>query len=127
MYWTMALLPFVLLMLGFPDLPAAARRLRSSLMIFFFPVPLTAIHQIIFNSLNKYALLAVPFFIFAGDLMSRGGISTRLLRWVGRDDRRLPRQHSDDVARLCGAVRRDLRRDHGGNRRDRHADLSAHA
>jgi C4-dicarboxylate transporter, DctM subunit len=51
-------------------------------MIFFFPVPLTAIHQIIFNSLNKYALLAVPFFIFAGDLMSRGGISTRLLRWV---------------------------------------------
>ncbi len=24
----------------------------------------------------------MPFFIFAGDLMSRGGISTRLLRWV---------------------------------------------
>lgn len=81
MYLTMALLPFVLLLLGFPIFLLL---LATSfvVMIFFFPVPLTAIHQIIFNSLNKYALLAVPFFIFAGDLMSRGGISTRLLRWV---------------------------------------------
>ena len=81
MYWTMALLPFALLLLGFPIFLLL---LATSfvVMIFFFPVPLTAIHQIIFNSLNKYALLAVPFFIFAGDLMSRGGISTRLLRWV---------------------------------------------
>jgi C4-dicarboxylate transporter DctM subunit len=81
MYLTMALLPFALLLLGFPIFLLL---LATSfvVMIFFFPVPLTAIHQIIFNSLNKYALLAVPFFIFAGDLMSRGGISTRLLRWV---------------------------------------------
>jgi C4-dicarboxylate transporter DctM subunit len=81
MYLTMALLPFGLLVLGFPIFLLL---LATSfvVMIFFFPVPLTAIHQIIFNSLNKYALLAVPFFIFAGDLMSRGGISTRLLRWV---------------------------------------------
>jgi C4-dicarboxylate transporter DctM subunit len=81
MYLTMALLPFGLLLLGFPIFLLL---LATSfvVMIFFFPVPLTAIHQIIFNSLNKYALLAVPFFIFAGDLMSRGGISTRLLRWV---------------------------------------------
>ena len=43
---------------------------------------MAVVHQNIFNSLNKYALLAVPFFIFAGDLMSRGGISNRLLRWV---------------------------------------------
>ena len=81
MYLTMALLPFGLLLLGFPIFLLL---LATSfvVMIFFFPVPLTAIHQIIFNSLNKYALLAVPFFIFAGDLMSRGGISKRLLRWV---------------------------------------------
>ncbi len=81
MYWTMALLPFVLLLLGFPIFLLL---LVTSfvVMTFFFPVPLTAIHLTIFNSLNKYALLAVPFFIFAGDLMSRGGISTRLLRWV---------------------------------------------
>jgi C4-dicarboxylate transporter DctM subunit len=81
MYWTMALLPFALLLLGFPIFLLLL--VTSFVMLtFFFPVPLTAVHLTIFNSLNKYALLAVPFFIFAGDLMSRGGISTRLLRWV---------------------------------------------
>src|SRR5262245_57055588 len=81
MYWTMALLPFALLLLGFPIFLLL---LVTSLVVLicFFNVPLTVVHQIIFNSLNKYALLAVPFFIFAGDLMSRGGISQRLLRWV---------------------------------------------
>src|SRR5215813_12668795 len=81
MYWVMGLLPFVLLLLGFPIFLLL---LSTSLVILalFFDVPMTAVHQNIFNSLNKFPLLAVPFFIFAGDLMSRGGISSRLLRWV---------------------------------------------
>jgi C4-dicarboxylate transporter, DctM subunit len=81
MYWVMGLLPFVLLLLGFPIFLLL---LATSLLILalFFDVPMTAVHQNIFNSLNKFPLLAVPFFIFAGDLMSRGGISERLLRWV---------------------------------------------
>jgi len=81
MYWVMSILPFALLLLGFPIFLLL---LSTSLviLIFFFDLPMTVVHQNIFNSLNKYALLAVPFFIFAGDLMSRGGISNRLLRWV---------------------------------------------
>src|SRR5215469_10727022 len=81
MYWVMAILPFVLLLLGFPIFLLL---LATSLVIllFFFDLPMAVVHQDIFNSLNKYALLAVPFFVFAGDLMSRGGISKRLLRWV---------------------------------------------
>jgi C4-dicarboxylate transporter DctM subunit len=81
MYWGMGLFPFVLLLLGFPIFLLL---LSTSLLILalFFDVPMTAVHQNIFNSLNKFPLLAVPFFIFAGDLMSRGGISERLLRWV---------------------------------------------
>src|SRR5215467_8419746 len=81
MYWVMAILPFVLLLLGFPIFLLL---LATSLVIllFFFDLPMAVVHQDIFNSLNKYALLAVPFFVFAGDLMSRGGISERLLRWV---------------------------------------------
>lgn len=81
MYWVMGLFPFVLLLLGFPIFLLL---LSTSLLILalFFDVPMTAVHQNIFNSLNKFPLLAVPFFIFAGDLMSRGGISERLLRWV---------------------------------------------
>jgi C4-dicarboxylate transporter DctM subunit len=81
MYWVMAILPFVLLLLGFPIFLLL---LTTSLVILlgFFDLPMTAVHQNVFNSLDKYALLAVPFFIFAGDLMSRGGITERLLRWV---------------------------------------------
>jgi C4-dicarboxylate transporter, DctM subunit len=81
MYWVMGLLPFVLLLLGFPIFLLL---LASSLVIleFFFSVPMTVVHQDIFNSLNKFPLLAVPFFIFAGDLMSSGGLTKRLLNWV---------------------------------------------
>ncbi|MCB1714342.1 TRAP transporter large permease [Nitratireductor alexandrii] len=35
-----------------------------------------------FSSLNVYALLAVPGFIFAAELMVRGGMSQRLINWV---------------------------------------------
>lgn len=82
MYWVMAILPFALLLLGFPIFLLL---LVTSLVVLlgFFDVPMTVVAQDIFNSLNKYALLAVPFFVFAGNLMSRGGISVRLLRWVG--------------------------------------------
>ena len=81
MYWVMAILPFALLLLGFPIFLLL---LMTSLVIltFFFDIPMTVVHQAIFNSLNKFPLLAVPFFVFAGDLMSRGGITKRLLRWV---------------------------------------------
>ena len=81
MYWVMAILPFLLLLLGFPIFLLL---LATSLVILllFFDLPSTVVAQVVFNSLNKYALLAVPFFVFAGDLMSRGGISERLLRWV---------------------------------------------
>ena len=79
MYWVMAILPFMLLLLGFPIFLLL---LATSLVILSLDLPMAVVHQDIFNSLNKYALLAVPFFVFAGDLMSRGGISNRLLRWV---------------------------------------------
>jgi C4-dicarboxylate transporter DctM subunit len=81
MYWVMAILPFALLLLGFPIFLLL---LTTSLVILtlYFDIPMTVVHQAIFNSLNKFPLLAVPFFIFAGDLMSRGGITKRLLRWV---------------------------------------------
>jgi C4-dicarboxylate transporter DctM subunit len=81
MYWVMGLLPFALLLIGFPIFLLL---LLTSLIILvgYFSVPMTVIPQIIFNSLDKYPLLAVPFFVFAGDLMSRGGLTVRLLNWV---------------------------------------------
>ena len=81
MGWVLILLPLVLLVLGFPFfliLLATA----TSVLVLFSDIPATAIHQVIFSSIDKFALLAVPFFIFAGDLMGRGGVSKRLVRWV---------------------------------------------
>ncbi|HZM36327.1 MAG TPA: TRAP transporter large permease [Burkholderiales bacterium] len=81
MQWALAVLPIVLLVLGYPFfviLLAAA----SVALIFVLGMPSELIHQQIFAALDKYALIAIPFFIFAGDLMARGGIAQRLVRWV---------------------------------------------
>jgi C4-dicarboxylate transporter DctM subunit len=81
MGWVMALMPVVLLVAGFPFFLVLLATVTIALL-FFAGVPTTAAHQVMFSSLDKYALLAVPFFIFAGDLLGRGGVSVRLVRWV---------------------------------------------
>jgi C4-dicarboxylate transporter DctM subunit len=50
--------------------------------VLFLSVPPVALHQIMFGAMENYALLAVPFFIFAGELMSGSGIARRLIVWV---------------------------------------------
>lgn len=81
MGWAMALIPFALLTLG---LPIFLILLVTAIVLlaFFVNVPFTVIPQMMFGSIDKFALLAVPFFIFAGEVMGQGGISDRLIRWV---------------------------------------------
>lgn len=81
MSWVMVLLPLVLLVLGFPIFLILLAT-SAAVLLLFSNVPATIAHQIMYSSIDKYALLAVPFFIFAGELMFRGGIASRLLRWV---------------------------------------------
>jgi C4-dicarboxylate transporter, DctM subunit len=81
MGWVMALLPVALLVAGFPFFLVLLATATVALL-FFAGVPATAAHQVMFGALDKYALLAVPFFLFAGDLLGRGGVSVRLVRWV---------------------------------------------
>ncbi|MDB5338191.1 MAG: dicarboxylate transporter, DctM subunit [Planctomycetaceae bacterium] len=45
-------------------------------------IPVQAIHTAMFGSLDSFSLLAVPLFIFAGDVMARGGIARRLIELV---------------------------------------------
>lgn len=45
--------------------------------------PLTAIASAAMNSLFSYPLLAIPFYIFAGSVMTKGGISKKLCNWIG--------------------------------------------
>lgn len=42
-------------------------------------ISLVILPQIIFESLDSFALMAIPFFILAGKLMQAGGIATRLI------------------------------------------------
>ena len=48
----------------------------------FEGLPLMIGFQRIISGINVYALLAIPFFIFAGDLMFHGGIAARLVRFA---------------------------------------------
>jgi C4-dicarboxylate transporter DctM subunit len=53
-------------------------------LLFITSVPSSVIPQVIFGSVDSFTLLAIPFFLFAGELMGRGGIAVRLVNWVMR-------------------------------------------
>lgn len=48
------------------------------LNIIFMP-SVTTVAQRMTTGIDNFALLAIPFFILAGELMNRGGIATRLI------------------------------------------------
>jgi len=79
--WTLAVIPFALLFLGTPIFAIFLFGAAATFVLFLSVSPL-ALQQIMFGGLDNYALLAIPFFIFAGDLMSGTGIADRLTAWV---------------------------------------------
>ncbi len=81
MIFALGIVPGALLLLGFPIFVVL---LAGSVLALagFMQVPLTAIQQNLFGALNSPGLLAVPYFIFAGELMSRGTVSMRLVDFV---------------------------------------------
>lgn len=81
MSWALAVLPVGLFVLGFPIYIVLLAGAAAALFL-LMNVPPIALHQMMFGGVNSYALLAVPFFIFAGDLMVRGGLADRLVAWV---------------------------------------------
>lgn len=69
---------FVCLLIG---VPIAISLGVSSLVAIYFgsTLPLSIITQKAFTSLDSFPLLAIPFFMLAGILMGKGGVSKRLL------------------------------------------------
>ncbi|MCB1499105.1 MAG: TRAP transporter large permease [Bauldia sp.] len=59
-------------------------------IVFVLPLPPLVLHQVIFGGLDNYALLAVPFFVLAGELIARSGMADRLVAWVEALTGRLP-------------------------------------
>ena len=51
-------------------------------LVLFTSTPLQIVAQQLFTALDKFVLLAIPFFILAGSIMTRGGIARRLIDFV---------------------------------------------
>jgi acyl-CoA synthetase (AMP-forming)/AMP-acid ligase II len=67
----LVLLPAILLLAGFPVflvLLSAA----TAFVVFVADVPATILHQAMFGGVESFALLSIPFFLFAGEVMVRG-------------------------------------------------------
>ncbi len=77
----MLALPVVLLLLGFPIFLVLLTA-ASAALLFYMDIPLAVLHQVMFGGVDKFSLLAVPFFIFAGEIMGQGSISRRIVDWV---------------------------------------------
>ena len=81
MTFALAVLPLILLLLGFPIFLVLLTSVTVALAAFMH-IPVAALHQNLFGSVNAFALLAVPFFIYAGELMGRGSVAHRLVDFV---------------------------------------------
>lgn len=68
----------LLLVMGVPV--AFALGIASLATFYMLDIPLIVGFQRMAASMNIFALMAIPFFVFAGDLMHRAGIAERLIR-----------------------------------------------
>ncbi|MGQ0651212.1 MAG: TRAP transporter large permease, partial [Betaproteobacteria bacterium] len=89
MSFALGILPVVLLLLGFPIFLVLLASVSVAL-VFYMNVPLTVLHQNLFGAVDAFALLAVPFFIYAGELMGRGSVAQRIVDFVQAGIGRVP-------------------------------------
>lgn len=71
-------------LLLFANLPVFLALTTSSAIVIgaFTDLNISIVLQRMFSGINKLSLLAVPFFIFAANVMNRGGLAPRLLRFM---------------------------------------------
>ncbi|MFG1229274.1 TRAP transporter large permease [Xanthobacter autotrophicus DSM 597] len=67
----------LLLLIGTPV--AFCLGLASLATVLYLDLPPVVVFQQLNSGMNAFSMLAIPFFIFAGDLMMRGGIADRLI------------------------------------------------
>lgn len=78
---SLVVLPLFLLAVGTPVFLVFLTAVAVTMM-FVLPIPPAALQQVLFGGLDNYALLAIPFFVFAGELMNSSGIANRLINWA---------------------------------------------
>ncbi|HUI95510.1 MAG TPA: TRAP transporter large permease [Xanthobacteraceae bacterium] len=74
-------LPTLLMMLGLPIFVVLVLTSLAAIVL-VADVPTTAIPTYMFGSLDNFPLLAVPYFVLAGEIMAQGGIARRVVAWV---------------------------------------------
>ncbi|UXS03324.1 TRAP transporter large permease [Agrobacterium tumefaciens] len=70
----------LLMMIGTPI--AFCLGIASFATVLYLGLPPIVVFQQMNSGMNVFAMMAIPFFIFAGDLMVRGGIANRLIRFA---------------------------------------------
>ncbi|MND60954.1 Sialic acid TRAP transporter permease protein SiaT [compost metagenome] len=81
MAYTILFASFTFLMIiGMPI--AFCLGIASFATVLYLGLPPIVVFQQMNSGMNVFAMMAIPFFIFAGDLMVRGGIAARLIRFA---------------------------------------------
>jgi tripartite ATP-independent transporter DctM subunit len=70
----------VLLLIGTPV--AFCLGIAAMATVLYMGLPPVVVFQQINSGMNAFSMIAIPFFIFAGDLMIRGGIAERLVNFA---------------------------------------------
>src|SRR5476649_703014 len=83
-----------LILLGMPV--AYSLGLSALIGAWWIDIPFDAVMIQVAGGVNKFALLAIPFFVFAGAIMAEGGMSRRLVAFanVDRKSTRLNSSHT---------------------------------
>ena len=69
----------VFLAIGTPIVFVLGIAATLTLMLTQPDIPLTIVTQRIYDGLNSFTIMAIPFFVFAGAIMEAGGISRRIV------------------------------------------------
>lgn len=80
MGWILSLSFFLLLLLGVPI--GLSIGVSAVIVLIISDIPLEMVPQTMFAGNNSFALVAVPFFILAGDILAKGGISERIVSFA---------------------------------------------
>ena len=84
-------------------------------------VPIEAVALKLFTGIENFEIMAIPFFILAGNFLTHGGVARRMIAFATSHDRALVRRPGARRRDGLRAVRRDLgivAGDGGGDRRD---------
>ena len=82
MLTVLLIIMFACLLLGFPMFMSMILSSTVAILVFLTTMPETTIIQQLMGGVGSFALLAIPLFIFAADIMSAGHTARRLIDFV---------------------------------------------